>query len=408
MTPPFAFRRPSGRGMTLVEMLVAMASTLILLGLVAQLFSILGSGVNGSRNSVEIADRLRTVQYTLRHDLAGATALGRAPPLDPASGLGFFEILEGPEQEYTWTIDPSGNLRPKGADSDNRLVGDCDDILIFTTRAVAEPFTGKLDQAAAIQSPYAEVMYFCTYTDRTVSPQMASLHRRQRLVMAHPNAGGFELGKNTAPVALAAVSDISARRVGSVLVPNTLSDLTKRENRFMRVAAFPHDLDLSRQSEFALGGERFGEDIILTNVLAFDVKVFDPDAQIKRIGSIAMNPGEPGYANPNLNALPVPGFAGAFVNLNWNGGTVLPFGASFPPALGAFSGRGVAVRQSPPAPMALPTYDTWSTHYGVGTEAGPAAYQPPYPVPLRGIEITIRCYEPASQQIRQVNIRHAL
>jgi curli biogenesis system outer membrane secretion channel CsgG len=31
---------------------------------------------------------------------------------------------------------------------------------------------------------------------------------------------------------------------------------------------------------------------------------------------------------------------------------------------------------------------------------------PPYPVPLRGIEIRIRCYEPSSRQVRQVTVRH--
>ena len=31
---------------------------------------------------------------------------------------------------------------------------------------------------------------------------------------------------------------------------------------------------------------------------------------------------------------------------------------------------------------------------------------PPYPFPLRGLEIRIRCYEPASRQVRQVTVRH--
>jgi len=376
-----------------------MVSTLVLLGLVAQLFSILGSGVNGSRNSVEMADRLRTVQYTLRHDLAGATAFGRTPPLDPASGLGFFEIIEGPWHEYR-------NMVP--ATSDERLVGDCDDMLIFTTRAVGEPFTGKVDATYAVQSPYAEVMYFCNPTDNTTNPTMYTLHRRQRLVMAHPNAGAFQVsGNNTAPLAVAAMSDISCRQVGSVLVPNTLGDLTKRENRFMRTGTFPYDIDFDQKQQFPLGGERFGEDIILTNVIAFDVKVFDPAVSVQRHGDMAVFPGEPGY-DPAYPPHAAAGITGAFVDLNWAGGSLLPFGAPFPPAGGAFQGRGLSTKFGHMVAPKYPTYDTWSTHYGIGTAAGPDAYQPPYPVPLRGIEITIRCYEPASRQIRQVTIRHSL
>jgi hypothetical protein len=34
------------------------------------------------------------------------------------------------------------------------------------------------------------------------------------------------------------------------------------------------------------------------------------------------------------------------------------------------------------------------------------ATSPPYPVPLRGIEVRIRCYEPSSKQIRQITVRH--
>ena len=77
------------------------------------------------------------------------------------------------------------------------------------------------------------------------------------------------------------------------------------------------------------------------------------------------------------------------------------------------------------------TYCTWSTHYeyngidddgidGVdqgtnGTndnendlidEVSEAETSPPYPVPLRGMEVRIRCYEPSSRQVRQVTIRH--
>lgn len=325
-------------GMTLVEMLVAMAATLVLLGLVAQLFSLLGSGVNGSRNAVEMNDRLRIASLTLRHDLAGATALGRTPPLDPAAGLGYFEVIEGPKNDLYYVNNPS-------SDSNDLLVGDTDDVLLFTTRAVAEPFIGKIDQTNSIQSPYADVIYFCTLMDNTSSPRMCSLHRRQRLVMGHPNAGSFGAGVNTAPLAIAPLTDISSRPIAGVLVPNTLGDLTKRENRFMRAGPPRLDLNLADPAALALGGDRYGEDIILTNVIAFDVKVFDPQ----------------------LSTLP--GLAGAYRDL------------SIPPA------------------NSFGNYDTWSTTY---------ASSPPIPLPLKGIEITIRCYDPASRKVRQTTIRHAL
>lgn len=43
--------------------------------------------------------------------------------------------------------------------------------------------------------------------------------------------------------------------------------------------------------------------------------------------------------------------------------------------------------------------------YADSGEAGEAETSPPYPYPLRGIEVRIRCYEPSSRQVRQVTVR---
>jgi hypothetical protein len=65
-------------------------------------------------------------------------------------------------------------------------------------------------------------------------------------------------------------------------------------------------------------------------------------------------------------------------------------------------------------PPTRPTYDTWSQHYefqmnpgraGVNA-AGDCMTSPPYPVPLKGVEVRIRCYDPTSKQVRQVTVRH--
>jgi hypothetical protein len=64
-------------------------------------------------------------------------------------------------------------------------------------------------------------------------------------------------------------------------------------------------------------------------------------------------------------------------------------------------------------------YCTWSTHYERGGNAndgfdndnqngvddvGERATCPPYPVPLRGIQVKMRAIEPDSRQIRQVSV----
>ena len=69
----------SRKGMTLVEMLVATTITLIMMGLVAQLFGIMGEGVTASRSVIETTDQMRAVSHKLRQDLQGLTAIPMPP-----------------------------------------------------------------------------------------------------------------------------------------------------------------------------------------------------------------------------------------------------------------------------------------------------------------------------------------
>jgi hypothetical protein len=92
----------------------------------------------------------------------------------------------------------------------------------------------------------------------------------------------------------------------------------------------------------------------------------------------------------------------------------------------AFQSGGQTVT-APPLNGRLPaaTYDTWSRHYEFNDDdddkdcvvdegttdldyTGNVETSPPYPVPLRGVEVRIRCYEPISKQVRQITVRHSL
>ncbi len=84
----------SSRGMTLVEMLVALTITLIMMGAVITVFGFIGEQVTDSRSIIETNDRLRSAAHRLREDLSSVTA-EMMPPLRPESGSGYFEIIEG-------------------------------------------------------------------------------------------------------------------------------------------------------------------------------------------------------------------------------------------------------------------------------------------------------------------------
>ena len=235
----------------------------------------------------------------------------------PKIGAGYFEYIEGKETDsLSWGANGLGSYQlstafvqksnlttqasPDAAlsayitalGSDDRLVGDVDDVILFTTRSSDAPFAGKLDNGI-IESPVTEVVWFCQVVPNTFNPRRYSLYRRQRIVMGNPakNDGTFSVGQvNALDVSNGAdllskwqlledVTDISCRLEGNYAVPNTLGDLTRRQNRFCHSPDAPYVFDPnSGHLRFTSASGRYGEDLILTNCIGFDVKVFDDSA----------------------------------------------------------------------------------------------------------------------------------
>ncbi len=444
-----AASRPAG--LTLTELMVASTLSLVVMGAVASLFGLFGRTVRLSQATVDMSALMRNAAWQLRQDLAGITCQV-GPWVRPETGSGYFELLEGPARDASFSLDSAGQPT-------TRLDADTDDILLFTTQSLAGPFLGRYE-GMTIESPYAEVAWFCrpAASQPVAGTTLYELHRRQLLVTSY--LGRPELATNSLPVnADRASYDVSFRTDGAagqggVLVPNSLADLSKRENRFMRSGysyltedglvrstppqsspfAFPVDTTTRHALPQAAleDSRRAWENVILTNVIAFDVRVFDARAVPRAAEPVWRHPGEPGYELPNAGTAATE--TGAYVDLGWGGGSPASLSSTFPPAgQTAFQSAGVKVTA---APLGLvlpePTYDTWPLHYefngidddgdGVIDEGGNGAdldgdgwpehsgdseTSPPYPTPLRGIEVRIRCYEPTSKQVRQMTVRHS-
>jgi hypothetical protein len=184
---------------------------------------------------------------------------------------------------------------------------------------------------------------------------------------------------------------------------------------------------------------------MLPNLLAFDVRVYDPLAPIRadNVEAVDTNgnpnddaqgtlqPGDPGWEQALTNNYPIVG-AGAYVDLFYNRQPYSTASASL------FSGAPAYV--GPPGAQAAylnaigATFDTWALSYerdgidqlGDGRvdlaangfddpdingntingvdDPGERETTPPYPVPLRGIEVRFRAYEPTTRQVRQATI----
>jgi type II secretory pathway pseudopilin PulG len=411
-------------GFTLIELLVAAAGGLILMGFMAVVFGFYGRTVRENQAIIRMNDALRSASYKLRQDLQGVTC-DVTPWQKPEADAGYFELIEGPLTDTTY-YDSSGAIvsRLPSDAAPNNLLGDYDDVLLFTTRGNGAGFVGKHD-TSTIGAGAAEVAWFCVQQPGPLVDGMNlySLHRRQLLVMGYVGTNPGFLPTNTSGVPIHPDQlsktipsvfqeyDISLRQEGSVLLANGLSDLTKRENRFLHRhhsttgytilainqsvvnTIFPYVLDPAQfVSDAVLTGDRAGEDVVIRNVLAFDVRVFDPEQPA--VGYIDLG-----------NASASTRLAGTMEQRSRLAGN--------------------------------PTYCTWSYHYEfngldedqslgswrVGVDQGTNLVDdnsngavddsleletmPPYNVPLRGIEIRLRCYEPQGKQIRQVTVRHA-
>lgn len=439
--------QPVRAGMTLVEMLVAMTATLILMAAVAQVFGAFGMAISGSRAAIGVDARLRAVAGRLREDLAGVT-VRMLPPRDPGQGEGYFELIEGPLSDAA------------AAAGTDVSAADIDDVLLFTTRSNGAPFIGRGPAGTQFESTVAEVAWFARPTVPATTPATYTLYRRQLLVMGYVGTTPFTTANNnTLPWSTYgstwagyynAPCDISARLEGTTLFPNTLGDLTRRENRFMHgngiangtVFPFPfvahQTLSTASTGDVlptALAGLTFdensarrSEDLVLTNVLSFDVRVFDPAVPVNATnGSTALVPGDPGLSDANLSKTLVA--AGAYVDLGHGVSSNALLSGVTPP----FSGNGTTKSQLVGSASTRRTYCTWSTHYeanGRNDDSSPSdalvdegtdgldnntnslvdegdeqETSAPYPYALRGLEVRIRCYEPSSRQVRQVTVR---
>lgn len=360
MNRPVSLRAYCGAaGYTLVEMLVATALTLMLMGAVVAMFGRVSEGITDSRAMLEAAERLRLAETRLQMDLSGVTVTLANPWCRPENNLGYFEYIEGPIVGSVNVVDPVTNAAEP-------MLGDYDDVLMFTTRSSGRPFVGR-SGAGTIQSDVAEVAWFVRKNPNT---NMFTLYRRMLLV---------------APGASVSGTDCDVSKPEGTSTANTLGDLTKRECRFAHnTTTFPFAA-VSPLPTLSDTNQMRADDVVLTNVIGFDVKAWDPGA-------------------------------GAYVDL---GGTT-------PVAAVTFAGNG-----QPNSGLATGTtrvYSTWPTHYeyvgtsandsqagravngfdddnnGIIDDANELITAPPYPYPLRGIQVKIRVFEPDSQQVREVTV----
>lgn len=536
----YTYKR-SRRGLTLVEMMVSVALTLMVVFALVRVFEALGGNVTTGRATIEMSANLRSAAQLLRSDLAGLTVT-TLPPRTPEQGEGYLEIVDGPgtDSQYVY-MDANGvgqwaswngreDIRDMDPVSDGYLdtvydtsVGDTDDILAFTSRNMESPFRGTISDprikfrrssnttyvtnplapTRILDSTEAEIIWWLQAERLANDPSLLysmdqpsqltaaitgqiqiypnqttpvrSLHRRVLLIQPDLDLSEVVLNSAEELAIFLSNNDLSVRviRDGATfrVVANSLSDLTTRKNRACRT---PQPLDSDRlpltyigapvtgglgsirtggmlnpTSTLLLHGAmkdmvlnytgnpfsmlRRGNDVVVSDVLAFDVRVWDPAAltRVTEDGTV-ITPSDPGY-----NIVPVAdsvGMAGAYVDLGF--GVMPKSGTSnYPVTLQGQFGSVPHARSQLIRPLSNnvdsgeATYCTWSGRYehdgldqdgdGIvdqGTDGldnnnqfgvdDPSELEtlPPYPRPVRGVNITLRIMDSETRQVRQTSV----
>ncbi len=408
---------------TLVEMLVAMAVTLLMMAALARAFQYVGVQIQESRADTQLASSLRDVTTTIQNDLARCTVELKPNMGDTEDQEGYFLYYEGPVTDATSTLfrvewaeeTYTGGVYKVIKNLPDSRYGDFDDYLAFTAAAKGDQwFTGKVPRwilrqktsgtliptpspddkkLVTIKSKFAEIIYFAspeydlntTITPRpyvdvdgTIDldgngvidgsesqngfPDRIKIHRRVLLIRPDLNLDGtIKQNISTSKIGLATTlhqeCDLSVRHVlgengkptGSVAT-NSLSDLSKPHNRFGHfrqkfgdstsmplLALGPPATVLTNPGtiaptsfypanaqvgfllpEFVLGWNaanpglptsRIGEDVLINNVLGFDLKIFDADASLLITPDTSspapttetISPSDPGYRSALLS-----------------------------------------------------------------------------------------------------------
>ncbi len=494
----------------------------------------LALSVRDGRAMIEMSGQLRSVNLRLRQDLNSLTVRVN-PPIDPGVNAGYFEVIESARDQDNdgyfdtagaWDSDPeadgidsnSNGIIDLVEDSDGNgvadaseglepaptLIGDGDDVLAMTIMSPNETYqarfltTDTVNPIRVQESNLAEVVWFTGFKDINGDGVWSRGEPRYLVRRVLPIVvTNVQLPLVSAAPVYFQQYDISVH-IGYDPVagenrwyPNTLYDLTNPENRFchQNVPSFllipQHATDerlpvpcmvrpnIRRSVEFfSLQGDRYGEDIMLQNLLAFDVRVWDPLAPLvanadgnSGVITSTLSPSDPGFVaaclasasgNPTLpSGNPIVG-VGAYVDLgytryleqtnpsmanwlNYDYSNNSQAQVAFQLRRGKFGGlpntAGAGAVAGTPARTYQfygPVYDTWTTAYerdgidqwpslntnGVDMrsngldddglngpdDAGERETQAPYPFPVRGVQVRIRMYEPASRQAKQVTV----
>ena len=231
-------------GYTLIEILLAVTLGLVLMLGVVQMFAMVANFITGSQGLMELDQKVRSAQIMLQNDLSRYTSR-MSVPSEPNSCAGYFRIEENSQTSNASQDDRLQNFYGTNLTG---IIGDDDDVLTFTIHDMDSPFIGR-NGTTVVFSPDAEVKWFVTKN----SSGYFSLYRR--IIVLNPT--GAPSPNVTGNIKNASLSDLAfSPGSGSGRGRGGGTETSYRNTT-------------NNSSDNA--------DVILDNVIMFDVKVWDQE-----------------------------------------------------------------------------------------------------------------------------------
>jgi type II secretory pathway component PulJ len=390
--------RPRG-GFTLPELLVAAAVCVLIMSVLATVFQAGIDTLRNLRSSGEMMDQLRAAGETLKRDLAGNHF--QREDTKPNQGLRLsdhrLDLLtpSGDGKTFTgnWSPPRGGFFRIKstpafveGRDQDNLLSTRATDHYLHFTSVLPGGTEQNLYTAnvgdVVYTSPAAELAYFLApiptgYANNNQAVPLHNLIRRQRLVALTAGDQANLLTPQPDPGVIS---------LGASNAVNTLADLANPSNRLGGAATWAPQPMGGDATLAPLGGARTGDDVLLSNVISFEVKVAWVPA--------------PGVRPPRpfgtLNTATPGTFDNPVLHPNYTETTDHPYD-HLPPVFDNASLRGQHL------------FDTWYAYPGWNstnprTGGSPIAHPVPFRARVMALQIKLRVYDPRMKNARQVTI----
>ena len=171
-------KRTSSLGMTLIEVLIATAMTMLIMLALAQGFKTTSQSISSGRARLTGSDQLRSISTLLRSDLQGLTVSTQVHPQSVKSPTGYFVAYDGPLTDSTAML---FNYVPTGVEIEDKLSAsrwsDIDDLVMFTAKAAdGQWFYGRVPLALMkIHSGATSVTFQDWLTDVTIASEYAEI-----------------------------------------------------------------------------------------------------------------------------------------------------------------------------------------------------------------------------------------